>query len=71
MTTYMTILRLPMVIARVGLSRSTIYKFIESGGFPRPVHLGPRAVGWIESEIDEWIAVRIARRQPFAMTTPT
>lgn len=43
--THMTILRLPVVRARVGLSRSTIYKFIESGHFPKPVQLGTRAVG--------------------------
>ena len=54
------ILRLPEVLARTGLSRSTIYLRIEQGRFPRPVPLGGRAVGWIESEIDEWIRERIA-----------
>ena len=54
------ILRLPVVIHRTALSRSTIYKFIAAGRFPKPVRLGPRAVGWLESEIDDWIADRVA-----------
>jgi len=32
---------------------------LADGKFPEPVNIGPRAVGWIESEIDEWIAERI------------
>ena len=52
-------LRLPEVLARTGLSRSTIYVRLEQGRFPRPVSLGDRAVGWVESEIDEWISNRI------------
>ena len=53
-------LRLPEVQARTGLSRSTIYVRLDQGRFPRPVSLGSRAVGWIESELDEWIRERIA-----------
>ena len=53
-------LRLPEVLARTGLSRSTIYVRLDEGRFPRPVSLGGRAVGWIESEVDEWIRQRIA-----------
>ena len=53
-------LRLPEVIARTGLSRSTIYVRLEQGRFPRPVSLGGRAVGWIEAELDEWLRERIA-----------
>lgn len=53
------ILRLPAVCARIGLARSTVYLFIKEGGFPRPVQLGERAVGWLESEIDAWLARRI------------
>ena len=52
-------LRLPEVIARTGLSRSTIYVRIEQGRFPRPVSLGGRAVGWIEEEVDDWMGERI------------
>lgn len=55
-----TILRLPDVKARTGLSRSTIYLRIAAGTFPRPVPLGGRAVGWLESEIQNWIERAIA-----------
>lgn len=54
-----TILRLPVVKARTGLSRSTIYLRVNNGTFPRPINLGARAVGWLESEIDSWLAQRI------------
>ncbi len=50
------ILRLPAVMEKVGLSRSSIYSRVRAGTFPKPVQLGERAVGWLESEIDEWIA---------------
>ena len=48
-----TVLRLPAVIARTGLSRSSIYKFVAEGRFPAPSALGARSVGWVEMEIDE------------------
>ena len=54
------IVRLPDVLARTGLARSTIYVRLAQGSFPQPVQLGARAVGWIESEVDEWLRQRIA-----------
>ncbi len=54
-----TICRLPEVIARTGLSRSTIYNLIQKGEFPSQINLGPRAVGWVENEIVDWIEARI------------
>ena len=57
--TRQTILRLPDVKARTGLSRSTIYLRVSEGKFPAPIALGVRSVGWIESEVDAWIAERI------------
>jgi prophage regulatory protein len=56
-------LRLPEVKTRTGLSRSTIYALIGQNTFPRHVPLGMRCVGWLESEIDEWIAARAASRR--------
>jgi prophage regulatory protein len=53
------ILRLPAVKARTGLSRSSIYLRVADGSFPRPISLGARAVGWVESEIETWIARKI------------
>ena len=51
-TTKIRFLRLPDVQRRTGKSRSTIYAGIADGSFPKPVKLGPRAVGWIEAEIE-------------------
>lgn len=53
------ILRLPAVKARTGLSRSSIYQHVADGSFPRPVSLGARAVGWVESDIEGWISRKI------------
>lgn len=54
-----TILRLPAVKARTALSRSTIYLRISDGTFPKPISLGGRAVGWVETDIQQWIDERI------------
>ena len=54
-----SILRLPAVKARTGLSRSTIYLRISEGRFPKAISLGGRAVGWIETEIDDWLNQQI------------
>lgn len=55
----MRILRLPNVLDRTGLSRSTVYQRVSEGRFPKPVSLGARAVGWVESDIEEWIGKQI------------
>jgi len=55
------ILRLPIVKARTGLSRSTIYLQAAEGKFPKPLSLGARAVGWLESDIEAWLASRVAK----------
>jgi prophage regulatory protein len=55
-----SILRLPDVIKRTGLSRSSIYLRIKNNQFPRQISLGVKAVGWVESEIQEWIDQHIA-----------
>lgn len=48
---------------RTGLARSAIYLYIQQGAFQKPVPLGQRAVGWLESEVSAWITerVRVAR----------
>ena len=56
------ILRLPQVRSKTGLCRSSIYQRIASGAFPKQIDLGGRAVGWVESEITEWIDKRIQER---------
>lgn len=55
------ILRFSKVHARTGLPRSTLYDRIRDGRFPRPVSLGGgRAVGWLSSEVDQWITEQAA-----------
>ena len=50
-----TILRLPEVKTRAGLSRSTIYLRVKNKEFPNSVSLGGRAVGWFEEDIQNWL----------------
>lgn len=54
-----TILRLPAVKSRTGLSRSSIYLRMSKDTFPKSIRLGDRAVGWPESDINEWIDKQI------------
>jgi prophage regulatory protein len=56
----MRLLRLPEVLDRVGYRRSRIYSLIKEGRFPKPIALGPKAVAFVEDEIDGWIRERIA-----------
>ena len=58
----MRIIRLKEVIYSTGLARSTIYKYIGEGTFPKPVSLGARCVGWVDAEVQEWILARIKER---------
>jgi len=55
------ILRLPVVKSQTGLSRSSLYKRISEGSFPQQISLGGRAVGWLESDIQNWIKQRLAQ----------
>jgi prophage regulatory protein len=56
------LLKRRQVEAKVGLERSSIYDRLARGEFPKPVNLGPKSVRWIESDVDKWIAARIAER---------
>lgn len=49
------LVRLPTVISRTGLSRSTIYEKIAEGTFPKQIRLSKSSVGWRESQLDQWI----------------
>jgi len=55
------ILRLPDVIERVGFSRSSIYAFVDNGTFPKPVKIGIRAVGWLDSDVEDWLNHKIEK----------
>lgn len=60
----LTILRRRHVEQRTGLSRSTLYQYMKDGAFPKPVQLGLRAVGWLESDVSQWIAARVKVHRP-------
>ncbi len=64
------IIRRKQVEARTGLSRSSIYARLRHNPkrpgdydptFPKPISVGAKAVGWIESEVDAWIAAQIEK----------
>ncbi|HIF9434230.1 TPA: AlpA family transcriptional regulator [Photobacterium damselae] len=58
----MRLICLKEVMYICGLGRSSIYKFMEEGRFPKTVYLGGRAVAWVESEVEQWIEERLAER---------
>lgn len=63
----MQIWRLKKVMEHTGLCRSSIYKFVSDGAFPKPIALGGRAVGWLASEVEEWILSRVKARDQQAV----
>ena len=58
------LLRRRQVEALVGLRRSALYALVAAGKFPRPIRLTVRAVAWIEMEVFEWVAGRVAASRP-------
>ncbi|ESX49035.1 AlpA family phage regulatory protein [Mesorhizobium sp. C416B] len=50
------IIRLKTVLARTGLSRSTMYRKIGEGTFPAQVKISLNGAGWRESDINRWVA---------------
>ena len=66
------LIRLPEVLSRTGYGRTTIYRKMEDGSFPRSVKLGgppkdpnafdSRAIAWIEDEVEQWMESRIEER---------
>ena len=50
------ILRIRTVLQRTGLTRSTLYRKISDGSFPRQVPISVHGAGWRESAINRWIA---------------
>ena len=56
------LLRLKKVEEKTGLKRSQIYLYMKNGDFPRSIKIGPTSVAWLESEIDEWINLKLTNR---------
>ncbi len=54
-------LRAPQVMARTGLSRTTLWRRVRAGTFPAPHELGQNSIGWLASEITVWIESRTRR----------
>ena len=54
-----TFMRLPEVKAVTGLGKTSIYELIRDKSFPAPIHLGPRAVAWVRSEVRQWAVERV------------
>ena len=57
-TTLPKLLRRREVEAEIGLSRTTIYRLMAEGNFPRPIRVGPKAVRWPRAEIEVWLQGR-------------
>ncbi len=58
-----TILRIRTVTALTGLSKSTIYSYMSGELFPPSISLGPRTVGWLETDIQQWVDSRVRARR--------
>lgn len=58
------ILRIRTVLERTGLSRSTLYRRIEQGNFPKQIRISERCIGWRESAVEAWM------RRPTSEPTP-
>ena len=55
-------MRLPEVVQLTGISRSTIYRWMATGEFPKQISLGANMVAWLETEVDAWMKQRIGSR---------
>lgn len=58
------LLRIREVLHLCGLSRATLYREIKLHTFPAPVKLSARSVGWLQEDVAQWLAARIAQRGP-------
>lgn len=58
----MRLIKLKDVMHITGLARSTVYKYIADGNFPKPVSLGERNVAWLYSEVEDWIWDKVEQR---------
>ena len=56
------VIRKPELMSRIPLSDPTIWRLEKAGRFPKRLQLGGNSVGWLEEEIDAWLAERVAAR---------
>jgi prophage regulatory protein len=57
------LVRLPAVKAKTGKSRTSIYSAVAAGTFPKPVKIDGKSVAWVDTEVDDWVARRIAEHR--------
>jgi prophage regulatory protein len=58
------LLRLPQVIQQTGLKKTKLYELQKEGAFPMRIQITSHSVGWIEEEVNAWIAGRVAASEP-------
>lgn len=63
----MKLIRLPEVLERTAMKKTSVYKLITEGEFPPPVKIGPMSA-WVEQEIIDWISERACARQSMSST---
>lgn len=56
------LLRCPVVLAKVGKSKASLYKMIRAREFPAPIPISSSTVAWLEAEVDAWIQSRVDLR---------
>lgn len=65
MTESMRVLRMKAVTDKIGVARSTIYDWMDErskrydASFPKPVRLGGNSIGWIESDLNQWLESKL------------
>lgn len=64
------VLRRRAVESMVGLKKTALYEMVSRGAFPAPIRLGGRSVGWLASEVQAWIAERVAASRAGKVTSP-
>ncbi|HEK2644064.1 TPA: AlpA family transcriptional regulator [Proteus mirabilis] len=62
------LIRLSEVLRRTGYSKAWIYRLIKENDFPKQVKIGARSIAFVESEVDEWIANKIAESRSGEVT---
>ena len=63
-------MRLPEVLNLVGVTRSTLYRWMDAGTFPRQISVGGNTVVWVESAVTSWMEEQMASRWPRQMGGP-
>jgi predicted DNA-binding transcriptional regulator AlpA len=60
----MRLLRLPQVMQQTALKKTKLYELQKEGSFPMRIQITPNSVGWLEEEVNAWIAGRVAASKP-------